>query len=727
MPVNFEIKGMLARLLATEDLIVEHKKVQTACFNVHTRVLTLPFWEKASDAVYTMLVAHECGHAIFTDDIEWENEYKIPQQFVNVVEDVRVEKLMKRKYAGLSKSFFNGYKELSNEDFFQIGDEDVGEMNLADRANLYYKIGNFISIDFTVEEKEIIDLIGNVETFDDALKAAEVLYKYCKQDEETQETTTDLDIKQNQSSGSQNNSSSDLSDQTQGENESEDTTDTSNDGQDGEKSQSNNSRNDVNNNEEESASKNKQEASNKGGKTSEPKVNTIDKLEKSLKDLVNTDSFYDSVYVEIPKLNIDSLVISNSELHNGCEEYWGKDNKKFLFVDKNFREFKISTQKEVNYLVKEFECRKAADSYARATTARTGVLDCTKLHTYKYNEDLFKKVTTLANGKNHGLVFILDWSGSMNKVMLDTIKQLFNLIWFCKKMNIPFDVYAFTHEYPISERDENDKLIYRKPLYQKNDGIIHIEESFSLLNILTSKVSGKTLEKQMLNVYRIVRSFRDHFSNYSIPIGWSLSGTPLNETLVALHQILPTFQRENKLQKVQCVILTDGEAPHLKYHKKFPNRNNGNGEYLGISSFGHNSYLRDRKTGNTYSLECDYRHFSNILLRNLRDKFPSVNFIGMRILESYDASNFIRQYTGYGHSPEYQKIVNDWKKQKSFSIKNSGYHTYFGISSSSLSNTTEFEVAEDATKSQIKNAFVKSLKSKKMNKKVLTEFIDLIV
>lgn len=728
MPVNFEIKGMLARLLATEDLIVEHKKVQTACFNVHTRVLTLPFWEKASDAVYTMLVAHECGHAIFTDDIEWEKEYKIPQQFLNVVEDVRVEKLMKRKYAGLSKSFFNGYKELSNEDFFQIGDEDVGEMNLADRANLYYKIGNFISIDFTVEEKEIIDLIGNVETFDDALKAAEVLYKYCKQDEETQETTTDLDIKQNQSSGSQNNSSSDLSDQTQGENESEDTADTSNDGQDGEKSQSNNSRNDLNNNEEESASKNKQEASNKGGKTSEPKVNTIDKLEKSLKDLVNTDSFFDSVYVEIPKLDLDNLIISNSKLHSGCDECWGKDNENFVYVDKEFREFRISTQKEVNYLVKEFECRKAADSYARATTARTGVLDCTKLHTYKYNEDLFKKVTTLANGKNHGLVFILDWSGSMNRVMLDTIKQLFNLIWFCKKMNIPFDVYAFTYDYPISERDENgDKVLYRKPLYQKNDGIIHIEESFSLLNILTSKVSGKTLEKQMSNVYRIVRSFRNHCSSYNIPIGWSLSGTPLNETLIALHQILPIFQRENKLQKVQCVILTDGDAPHLKYHKKFPNRNNGNGEYLGISSFGHNSYLRDRKTGNTYSLECDYRHFSNILLRNLRDKFPSVNFIGMRILESYDASNFIRQYTGYGHSPEYQKIANDWKKEKSFSIKNSGYHTYFGISASSLSNTTEFEVAEDATKSQIKNAFVKSLKSKKMNKKVLGEFIDLIV
>ena len=85
-----------------------------------------------------------------------------------------------------------------------------------------------------------------------------------------------------------------------------------------------------------------------------------------------------------------------------------------------FLSFKKSAQKEVNYLVKEFECKKAADSYARASISRTGVLDCSKLHTYKYNEDLFKKVTTLSDGKNHGLVFVLDWSGSMSNVLLDT-------------------------------------------------------------------------------------------------------------------------------------------------------------------------------------------------------------------------------------------------------------------------------------------------------------------
>jgi hypothetical protein len=103
MTVNFEVKGMLARLLATEDLIVEHKKVETACFNVHTRVLTLPMWQKASNGVYDMLVAHEVSHALYTPDEDWTEQVQVPPQFVNVCEDARVEKLMKRRYAGSGK------------------------------------------------------------------------------------------------------------------------------------------------------------------------------------------------------------------------------------------------------------------------------------------------------------------------------------------------------------------------------------------------------------------------------------------------------------------------------------------------------------------------------------------------------------------------------------------------------------------------------------------------
>ena len=179
-------------------------KVETACFNVHTRVLTLPLWERASGTVYDLLVGHEVGHALFTPDEDWTKTTKVPAQFVNVVEDARVEKLMKRKYAGLAKTFFGGYKELNEEDFFQLEDEDISTFNLADRANLYFKVGNFVTLDFKPEEKEIIDLIAASESFADVLIASEELYKYCKKEQQQQQKVADLDSHESQGSSSPN-------------------------------------------------------------------------------------------------------------------------------------------------------------------------------------------------------------------------------------------------------------------------------------------------------------------------------------------------------------------------------------------------------------------------------------------------------------------------------------------------------------------------------------------
>ena len=458
----------------------------------------------------------------------------------------------------------------------------------------------------------------------------------------------------------------------------------------------------------------------------------MESLEEALKQLVENGG-PENVYLELPKLDLNKIIVPNSEIHDKCKEYWGSwieeqehsTEEIFGEVDKKFVEFKRSAQKEVNYLVKEFECRKAADSYARATTARTGVLDCTKLHTYKYNEDLFKKVTTLADGKNHGLVFILDWSGSMGDVMLDTVKQLFNLVWFCKKVAIPFEVYAFTSDYPLVNYSTEGKAILRELAYEKKDGLIQVGEWFSLMNMLTSKTKGKDLEEQMKHIFRLATAFRyNSFTRYHIPHGLSLSGTPLNETLIALHQILPKFQKENKLQKVQCVVLTDGEAAMCKYHREIQ-RHFEKEPFMGTSNIYPNSFLRDRKTGMTYSLDCEWYEFTDILLRNLRDNFKDINFIGIRVLESRDAGSFIRRYCGY-YGPNYEKIMSIWRKEKAFTIKKSGYHSYFGLSANALSQDADFEVAEDATKTQIKSAFVKSLKSKKMNKKILGEFVELV-
>jgi hypothetical protein len=714
MTVRHEIKSQLAKLLATEDLVVEHKKVETACFNVHTRVLTLPMWEKASNTVYDLLVGHEVGHALYTPDEDWTQNVKVPLQFVNVVEDARIEKLMKRRYAGLAKTFFNGYKELADDDFFQIGDDNLETYNLADRANLWFKIGNFTDVPIERgDETEIINLIADSETFADVLVAAEELYKYCKQKQQ-EETKISLDNLESQQSGADNQPADDFNDQEQGENDQPES-----DGSEGSPSSEENSQ--------------QQQFTNQGGeKDEEPEVKTMESLEEALKELVNNNG-PENVYLELPKLELKKVIVPNAEIHSNCKNSWDsfiqdrdyKHEDLFGEVDRQFVEFKRSAQKEVNYLVKEFECRKAADSYARATTARTGVLDCSKLHTYKYNEDLFRKVTTLATGKNHGLVFVLDWSGSMGDVMLDTIKQLFNLVWFCKKVAIPFEVYAFTTDYPLVSYDENGKANMRELAYQKKDGMIQVGEWFSMMNLLTSKVNGKTLENQMKNIFRIAHSFsRNCYSSYPTPVGLSLSGTPLNEALISLHQILPKFQKENKLQKVQCVILTDGEACGIKYHREVK-RHWEDGPYLGTSHIGPNSFLRDRKTGNTYSLDCEWHQMTDVFLYNLRDKFADINFIGIRVLESGSASPFIRRYCGY-YGPDYDKVMSSWKKEKAFSIKKSGYHTYFGLSANALSQDSEFGVAVCASKAQIKNAFIKSLKSKKMNKKILGEFIELV-
>ena len=98
-------------------------------------------------------------------------------------------------------------------------------------------------------------------------------------------------------------------------------------------------------------------------------------------------------------------------------------------------------------MAKEFEMKKAADIHRRAYSSKKGTLDMNKIHAYKYSENLFQQITNLPEGKNHGMVMFIDWSGSMNHCMKDTIEQLVNLTMFCQKVQIPFEVYAFSDSY----------------------------------------------------------------------------------------------------------------------------------------------------------------------------------------------------------------------------------------------------------------------------------------
>lgn len=691
MPVNYEIKSQLARLLATENLVVENKKVPTACFDVETRVLTLPLWDKASSEVYDMLVAHEVGHALFTPN-EWDWEDRVPRQFVNVTEDARIEKLMKRKYGGISKSFYRGYKELSEDDFFELSDRDLSKMNLADRVNLQFKIGHFVDIPFTDDEKEIIEMISECETFSDSVLAAEILHQKCKDQ-------VDFDSNKDPDTSEQDNS------QTSGDEQ-------QNQNNDSEETEENGETNDI-----ETKSEGESQTSN-SSINDDLNVETDDLFNQGAQSLTSETASGISGYYEIPKINLDNVIISSTEIHSLINDWWKVTSDEhqlnsFSFVDKEYHDYKKSAQKEVNYLVKEFESKKAADAYFRSSVSKTGLLDCSKLHTYKYNEDLFKKVNVLPDGKNHGLIFILDWSGSMGDIMEDTIKQLFNIVWFCSKVNIPFEVYAFSNNFRhsiegnlnVSERIENEFVI---------------QDTFVLMNILTHKVNKKNLDEQMKTIWRLSYYFKK-LCGYSIPSQLNLSGTPLNESLVVLHSLIPQFKSQNKLQKVQCVILTDGEAHPLKANVK---RTCGDKDFMGcFYVMTHNSYLRNRNTGFTYNLGEQYWSFTQTLLLDLKQTFPDVNFIGFRIANSRDFGSIIRRYDGMISEDDYKKS----RKNKSYVIKgNSGYQSYFVIMDNTLNQNVEFDVDDDASKAKIKSAFTKSLRSKALNKKVLSEFMDLV-
>ena len=740
--VNYEVKGQLAKLLATEDLIIENRKVSTASFDVGRRVLTLPMWEKASGTVYDLLVGHEVGHALYTPADNWTVDYPdVPQSYVNVLEDVRIEKFMKQKYPGLSKTFYNGYSQLADQDFFELSQHDLEDMGLADRINIHYKIGNFEDVSFDKDEQSFVDKAFKTETFQDVLELAQELYEFIKHQEEMMTKLDDLEFTMGELGGSGMGFPLSPSDM-----DSDDEEDLETDGEGGQPQSSQKEPSKEELMEELDAASDQITGGVHGGNIDAVTDKALqDNLENLNKE--NANSYYEPEYVELPILNLDNLVAKNIDVHNYLSEYWIRSQKHFdkessssknIFesVDNDYRLFRRSAQKEVNFLVKEFECRKSADAYARATVSKTGILDCTKLHSYKYNEDLFKKITTLPDGKNHGLIFVLDWSGSMSTVLMDTIKQLYNLIWFCKKVQIPFQVFAFTNEWShYNEWDDDFSHSWRNsqsmpPHHEEADRRVKIESQFSMVEFLTSDCKKSDLEKQLLSIWRLSTSLAAYYRwnpdvFYQAPRRLGLSGTPLNEALVSLNQIIPEFKKATGVQKVQCVTLTDGEAHPLQYNKLFTFKDEER-DYMGTRSLMNGSvFIRDTSNGKTYSCKSNSHEITSALLNQLRGRFPDVNFIGIRVMDGRDANSFIRRYMDWDFD-KVQHIQAGWKKNKSLKLVDFGYHAYFGLSSHALGNDTEFTVKEDATKSQIKSAFKKSLSAKKMNKKVLSQFMDFI-
>ena len=152
-------KSLLAKLMATENLIVEQRNVRTASFDIANRVLTIPVLDKnISGWLYDLLVGHEVGHALLTNEKDYlkGRETKLSKSVLNIIEDARIEKKIKNKYPGIRLSFVKGYKELIEKDFFGTAGVNLNDLNFIDRVNLYTKGGPTQGIKFTVTEMLLV-------------------------------------------------------------------------------------------------------------------------------------------------------------------------------------------------------------------------------------------------------------------------------------------------------------------------------------------------------------------------------------------------------------------------------------------------------------------------------------------------------------------------------------------------------------------------------------------
>ena len=180
-------KSVLARLMAAENISVQHSNVQTASFDLQNRSLTLPMWKDMDGYMYDLLCGHEVGHALDTPFDGWHHNVKNNKNiksFLNVIEDARIEKRIKRKFPGLAKSFAQAYRDLFDRDFFGIKKiADLNSLNLIDRINIHFKLGAHVIVPFSDEEREFVRETANVEQWSDVVDIATRVYNYVKSNE----------------------------------------------------------------------------------------------------------------------------------------------------------------------------------------------------------------------------------------------------------------------------------------------------------------------------------------------------------------------------------------------------------------------------------------------------------------------------------------------------------------------------------------------------------------
>ena len=517
---NIQNKSQLAKLLATENIEVQENAVQTASFDVKDRILTIPIFkeEHKSKHVYDMLVGHEVSHALHTPSDGWMNmkdRSKEFRSFVNVIEDARIDKLIQKKYPGLTKDYLLGFKKMYKDNFFGTKGRDLHkDYTLIDKINMYFKSSKTLDFNFNNKEKHFVKLVDACKSFADVQKLAEDILGYCKEELKKQpqlkKTYTpkkqDGDDKQegdNQDSDSDN--SSDSNDKKSADDKLQDFLDKQVPDEKVAK--------------ETDKKEDEQKGSTGNGADGDVEIVSVtnqnydEALQKQVDDNASSRS-----YALMPGVRLNKLIVPYKEYIKD----FAKDDNKLDVNDKNdlrrckekANNFLKESSSVVNYLVKEFEMKKNAQLHARSTISKTGIIDPLKLHSYKFAEDIFKKISSIPNQKNHGMIFLLDWSGSMQRNIMATTEQLLNLVMFCRKVNIPFSVYKFCNNgesgMSWTERRANKHISHPDSPFITDAKTLQPDQTTRLVQLFTHKQNKSDFKRCSENLYRSAMYFGDY-------------------------------------------------------------------------------------------------------------------------------------------------------------------------------------------------------------------------
>ena len=743
--VNFDTKSQLAKLIATENIEVQHNKVKTASFDTLNRILTLPLFKQQSGDVYDMLIAHECAHALWTPTDGWaklkdDNELR---SYVNVLEDCRIDRMIQNKYPGVVKNYINGFDILDKQDFFGIKDKDINkDLMLIDKINLFYKSSKRLPIHFSFVDKKWLGKIDNLKSFDDVVNLAKSLLNWQKKQVEEMKKLPDFDLHSISKVYKLGDDENMDSDDTETSEQSQNTDDKLEDKVSGDYKETEDTGEDKKDTDTVQGSNPEAEVGGGDGVAPDKlKAITNDSYEKQMQNLYDTGENAQKLnYFSLPNAMLDKAVVSNKKFLKDMRSYAAQECKKypqsmeyFNWLKDAYKKFKNDNKKTVMYLVKEFEMKKSATAYKRATTDKTGVIDPLKLKEYKYSDDIFKKLTILPDAKNHGMMMLLDWSGSMCDTIQQTTEQLMNLVWFCQKVNIPFEVYAFSSEYKIDRYTKNSGEKTFK--YKSGNGIM---SDVRLICLANSNCKKKELDESLMHLWHMSQCYTDRYSRgfekgykgdrYYMPSEYYLGSTPLNEALVVLDKMIPMFKDKHKIEKMSLVTLTDGGANHAFNEKMLMTDKGISGVNMGYNP----PVIKVGKKQYTFKNHKDhYRsHNTTGLLLDIIKKSHNISTIGFYVtkrFKQWNITNLMPEGMNWEQRDQwFAKLRTSMNKQRYADVHHLGYDKYFLLNGKKLNveNTDLSNINDKMKASGIKRIFAKSMKNRLQSRTLLNRFIE---